>query len=86
MTGLQVPLYPSLQAAYYHRAVAPSPAGPAMAGPVLSSETRFLKIKAKHFKTVSDLGGGALTKVCNALLPDWSPYRARVAEFCLVIK
>ena len=67
------------------RAVAPSPAGPAMAGPVLSSETRFLKIKAKHCKTVSDLGG-ALTKVCNALLSDWSPYRARVAEFRLVIK
>ena len=36
------------------RAVAPSPAGPAM---VSSSETGFLKIKAKHFKTVSDLGG-----------------------------
>ena len=39
------------------RAVAPSPAGLAMAGPVLSPETRFLKIKAKHSKTVSDLGG-----------------------------
>ena len=43
------------------RAVAPSPAGPAMARPVLSSETGFLKIKAKHFKTVSDLGGGGGT-------------------------
>ena len=43
------------------RVIAPSSAGQAMAVPVLSSMINFLKIEAKHFKRLSDLGG-ALTK------------------------
>ena len=40
-----------------YRAVAPSPAGQAMAGPVLSSKTKILKIEANILRDVQTWGG-----------------------------
>ena len=40
------------------RAVAPTPAGPAMAGPVFASGAKILKTKVMHFKHTFSLGGG----------------------------
>ena len=42
------------------RAVAPSPAGPAMAGPVFAAGTRILNIEDMHSKHTFKLGGGVL--------------------------
>ena len=42
----------------FHRAVAPSPAGPAMAGPVFAAGTKILNIEDMHFKHTFKLGGG----------------------------
>ena len=39
------------------RAVAPTPAGPAMAGPVFASGTKILKTKVMHYKRTFSLGG-----------------------------
>ena len=39
------------------RAVAPSPAGPAMAGPVFAVGTKILSIEDMHFKHTFKLGG-----------------------------
>ena len=41
------------------RAVAPTPAGPAMAGPVFASGAKILKTEVMHFKHTFSLGGGA---------------------------
>ena len=62
------------------RAVAPSLEGQAMAGPVLSSKTKFLKSKLSILRDFQTWGG--LTKF--AMLSDWSPYSEWVATFCLV--
>ena len=40
------------------RAVAPSPAGPAMARVVFAAGTKFLNIEDMHFKHTFNLGGG----------------------------
>ena len=40
-----------------HRAVAPSPAGPAMAGPVFAAGTKILNIEDMHSKHTFKLGG-----------------------------
>ena len=40
------------------RAVAPSPAGPAMARLVFAAGTKFLNIEDMHFKHTFNLGGG----------------------------
>ena len=42
---------------YNIRAVAPSPAGPAMAGPVFAAGTKTLNIEDMHFKHTFKLGG-----------------------------
>ena len=42
------------------RAVAPSPAGPAMAGPVFAAGTKILNIEDMHLKHTFKLGGGVL--------------------------
>ena len=44
------------------RAVAPTPASLAMAGPVFASGTKILKAKVMHFKQTFSLGGGGDTK------------------------
>ena len=44
---------------YCIRAVAPTPAGPAMAGPVFASGAKILKTEVMHFKHTFSLGGGA---------------------------
>ena len=45
------------------RAVAPSPAGPAMTGPVFVAGTKILNIQDMHFKHTFKLEGGYWPKV-----------------------
>ena len=47
----------------YIRAVAPSPAGPAMAGPVFAAGTKILNIEDMHFKHTFKSGRGYWPKV-----------------------
>ena len=45
------------------RAIAPSPAGLAMAGPVFAAGTKVLNIEDMHFRHTFKLGGGYWPKV-----------------------
>ena len=43
---------------FSYRAIAPSPAVPAMAGPVFAAGTKILNIEDMHFKHTFKSGGG----------------------------
>ena len=60
------------------RAVAPSPAGPAMAGPVFAAGTKILNIEDMHFKHTFKMGGGGGIglRLNNVLKAEWSCYSA----------
>ena len=47
----------------FYRAVAPSPAGLAMAGPIFAAGTKILNIEDMHFKHTFKLGVGYWPKV-----------------------
>ena len=53
---MYTPIYHTVYTIY--RAVAPIPAGPAMAGPVFAAGTKILNIEDMHFKHTFKLGGG----------------------------
>ena len=64
---------------YVHRAVAPSPAGQAMAGPVFAAGTKILHIEDMHFIHTFKLGGGGGgigLRFNNVLKAEWSCYSA----------
>ena len=58
----------------HFRAVAPSPAGPAMAGPVFAVGTKILNIEDMHSKHTSNWEGGTGLRLKNVLKAEWSCY------------
>ena len=66
----------------YLRAVAPSPAGPAMAGPVFAAGTKILNIEDMHSKHTLKLGGGTGLRLSNVLKAEWSCYNCTIRQHC----
>ena len=57
---------------FLHRAVAPSPAGPAMAGSVFAAGTKIPNIEDMHFKHTFKLGGGTVLRLNKVLKAELS--------------